>query len=397
MRIEGTDFPSTMWQPIAHKLGEAAIEEEKNGCQKWENGQYNSYLEWVKETIEIHRKYGLTQGVFNELIRTAEYNEGVVEFFDQLDRSEYIPVLISGGFQELIRRAENDLGIEYGFGACEYFFDDRDGFLKSYNLQPSDFEGKIRFLKLLLSSFGLNEKKDWIFVGDGKNDKQIASLAPIAFGISPHKHLQNVDNLIEIKSFLDILPRLEQLSRSEQEVAVPSTNGIETLRQTSDTKTSREAQTLEAKYLQAERTVRVLRQKLNDLKGRQEKKDRLCVVPISELDYKTPRIRLQTLLDMMKEKQRNVTLLGFDENSEVFRRVKGIENLRVIPGMKKIDNSVIRNSSFLFIYKDCITHSDVWHACSSGDTPPCCFLKHHVKEDMLETAMANVLYRFFYE
>ena len=56
MKIEGTDYPSTMWQPIAYNLGEAAVREEKETHDKWDNLEYSNYLEWVKATIDIHRK-----------------------------------------------------------------------------------------------------------------------------------------------------------------------------------------------------------------------------------------------------------------------------------------------------------------------------------------------------
>lgn len=155
MKIDGTDYPSTMWQPIAYALGEAAMEEDRRSHEKWDNLEYKNYMEWVKATIDIHKKYSLRKETFDSLIQKAEYSEGVVEFFNRLNRTEWVPVLISGGFQNLIRRAQNELDIEYGFGACEYHFDDY-GYLESYNLQPSDFDGKTKFIDNLIREFKLN-------------------------------------------------------------------------------------------------------------------------------------------------------------------------------------------------------------------------------------------------
>lgn len=199
-KIEGTDYASTMWQPLAHVLGEAAIAEEKETHVKWESKGYDNYLKWVEESIGIHKKYSLKKETFYELIENADYNVGVVEFFKNLDRDKYIPVLVSGGFQELIRRAQIELGIDYGFGACEYYFDD-EGYLDHYNLQPTDFNGKFNFIKLLFSQFNINNEKDWVFIGDGKNDVDIAKKAPLAFGINTHPELLKVDGIIEIESF----------------------------------------------------------------------------------------------------------------------------------------------------------------------------------------------------
>ena len=41
-KIDGTDFASTMWQPLAKSLGEAAIDEERETHRKWESNEYNN-------------------------------------------------------------------------------------------------------------------------------------------------------------------------------------------------------------------------------------------------------------------------------------------------------------------------------------------------------------------
>jgi len=203
-RLEGAEYASTMWQPIAEVLGKSPKEFETH--QKWERGEYESYIDWVKDSIDIHMKAGLTESAFNNLINAAEYNEGVESFFSLLNRNEWVPVLISGGFQNLVDRAMKELDIDYGFGACKYFFDNY-GYLEKYTLQHSDFGGKVSFLKTLPEYL----ENDWIFVGDGKNDVPIASLATKAFGINPHEELRAVKGLTEIESFIDLLPILKEM------------------------------------------------------------------------------------------------------------------------------------------------------------------------------------------
>ena len=50
-QIPGTDYSSTMWQPLAHILGEDAENEERDGNIEWdkkEHGKYGrNYLKWV--------------------------------------------------------------------------------------------------------------------------------------------------------------------------------------------------------------------------------------------------------------------------------------------------------------------------------------------------------------
>lgn len=389
MKIDGTDYPSTMWQPIAYELGEAAMLEERKTHQKWDNLEYSNYLDWVKATIDIHRKYSLKKETFDGLIRRAEYNTGVEEFFDALNRREWIPVLISGGFQNLIRRAQNELDIEYGFGACEYYFDDY-GYLEHYNIQPSDFDGKIQFIDTLISTFKLNKKTDWVFIGDGKNDVPIAKQAPLAFGINPHEKLKSVDGLVEINSFMDILPYLEKMDKQESSKPAVTEMPVSNSRPIALDDIGR----LNQRIMGLKLEIRELKQKVNDLKGKSDNKDHIQKIPISKIDYeKTPRQSLHELL-----KGIHVVLLGLDENSECFRRLGKISSLRLVHGMNnRFDPKIIQNADFLFIYKNCITHSDVWHACQGASTPPTCFLLEPTNNELLENAMANVLYRYIYK
>ena len=79
--------------------------------------------------------------------------------------------------------------------------------LKSYNLLPCDFEGKIDFIRLMLREYKLNDS-DWIFVGDGANDVHIAKEAPVSIGYNPHAELRSVvtksvDKFSDILSILD--------------------------------------------------------------------------------------------------------------------------------------------------------------------------------------------------
>lgn len=390
-KIDGTDYPSTMWQPIAVLLGEDAIEEERKTHEKWDNLEYNNYLDWVKATIDIHRKYSLKKDDFNDLIKKAEYNEGVIEFFNNLNHNEWIPVLISGGFQNLIRRAQNELDIEYGFGACEYFFDDY-GYLENYNIQPSDFDGKIHFLNTLISTFNLNRKNDWVFIGDGKNDEAIAKIAPMAFGINPNEKLKAVHGLIEIKSFMDVLPYLEKMSSQTIEkntVIKSSVNDLIKPKKSID-----DIGRLNQIIMQLRQENRKLKQKINDQKGKNESREKIIKVTVSKIDYeKTPRVSLTELLKGIR-----VIFLGLDENKENFKRLKAFSNLQVISGMKNnFDNGVIQNADFLFVYKNCITHSDVAHALSNTSLLPCCYLLEPTNNELLENAMANVLYRYIFE
>jgi phosphoserine phosphatase len=201
IRLPGTNIDSTIWQSLAFMLGEEAIKEEVDTHIKWEKGLYNNYIEWMIDTVSIHQKYGLKEDDFNNIINAAEYNDGVVDFFKTLDREKYIPILISGGFQNLAKRAQIDFKIAHSFAACEYYFDQK-GLLKSYNLLPSDFLGKVHFVEIMLKEYRLSDN-DWIFVGDGRNDIPIAQKSPLSVGFKPHRELRSVVNF-EIRDFREL-------------------------------------------------------------------------------------------------------------------------------------------------------------------------------------------------
>ena len=190
IRLPGTLINSTIWQGVAHALGREAVREEVATHKRWRAGAYGNYLEWMKDTISIHRRHGLSRDLFQRVILSAQYSPGAVETLSRIDRSRYELVLISGGFRELAARAQRDLKITHAFAACEYLFGE-DGRLESYNLLPCDFEGKIDFIRLMLREYDLSED-DWLFVGDGPNDVPIAKSAPVSVGYRAHPRLKRV-------------------------------------------------------------------------------------------------------------------------------------------------------------------------------------------------------------
>src|SRR5688572_19310272 len=111
IRLPATNLGSTIWQTLAHELGPAAIVEEIETHRRWNEREYASYLDWMKATICIHKKYRLSKTMFQQVIRMAEYNEGVSETLRRVDRDVYEIVLISGGFRELCARVQRDHSI----------------------------------------------------------------------------------------------------------------------------------------------------------------------------------------------------------------------------------------------------------------------------------------------
>jgi phosphoserine phosphatase len=186
---KGNTAPSA-WTLIAQHLGPEALKEEDETKDKWTYGKYTGYVEWMRDTIKIHKKYGLTKQFFRRVMNSIEYHDGVRKTFKELKSKGYITALISGGFKAQADRAQKDLLIDHSFAACEYFWD-KKGRLLHWNLLPSDYEGKIRFMKLIMKEYGLSPE-ECAFVGDGRNDVHLAKEVGLSISFNGAEELQRV-------------------------------------------------------------------------------------------------------------------------------------------------------------------------------------------------------------
>ena len=107
------------WSLLAEHLGPEATKEENWTKEKWNNGEYAGYVEWMEDSIKIHQKYGLTKDFFDKVMNSIEYHPGVKESFEELKKKGYKTALVSGGFKAQADRALKDLKINHAFAACD--------------------------------------------------------------------------------------------------------------------------------------------------------------------------------------------------------------------------------------------------------------------------------------
>lgn len=382
-QIDGVDYKSTMWQPIAQILGDDAVKAEAESAKKYDNKKKTDYLSWIKESFEMHKKYSLKKNQFDRLINQAQYNTGVEEFFSKLDRSKWIPVLISGGFQSLIRRAKNELNIQFGIAACEYFFDEW-GYLENYELQPADFKNKVDFVKTIAAAENIKFENDWVFVGDGKNDITIAKAAPRAFCINPNPELKKVKGITEINSMVELLDYLEEseTQQTEEEVTLMPNND-----QSVDALFKNIAD-LKRKNRELNRRIARIEHK-SDKNSQKKENVILNRIDVGEIDYcNTPERCLTDLLE-----DYNVVFLGLNSNYSSYLWIKK-KNITIIPAdkLQSLDTNIFDNADF--VYKNCVSHSGLWHSLGNYCDIPVCYLSEHTNQGLLENAMANVLIRW---
>lgn len=186
---KGNTSPSA-WTLIAKHLGPKALEEEEITKDKWNAGKYAGYVEWMEDTIRLHQKYGLTKRFFQDVMGSVKYHKGVKETFRELNKKGFITALVSGGFKAQADRAQKDLKIDHAFAACEYFWDEK-GKLLHWNLLPCDYEGKVKFMKLIMEEHGLLPE-ECAFVGDGRNDVFLAKEVGTSVSFNGAEELQRV-------------------------------------------------------------------------------------------------------------------------------------------------------------------------------------------------------------
>jgi len=185
----GHTAPST-WTILAKHLGKKALEEEEKTKEKWTNKEYRGYLDWMEDTIRIHRKYKLNKDFFYKVINSIPYFKGVKETMKILKKRGIKFALVTGSFKELADRVIRDLRFVHVFASCEYFWD-KKGKLISWNLLPCDYEGKVDFMRLVMEEHGLTIN-ECAFVGDGRNDIPLAQFVGTSIAFNGAKELQKI-------------------------------------------------------------------------------------------------------------------------------------------------------------------------------------------------------------
>ena len=182
---------ASVWSVIAKELGKECHKEEDKGKIMWAEGKFANYLEWMEYTIYLHKKYGLTMEKFYKIINRVEYIKGAKEVFKELKKKGYKTCVISGGFKNLANRAIRDLDIDHVFAGAEYFFDDKTGKLVSWNLIPSDYIGKVDFMRLMMREYKI-KPENCAFLGDGVNDIALAKQVGVSIAFNGREELQKV-------------------------------------------------------------------------------------------------------------------------------------------------------------------------------------------------------------
>ncbi len=189
--LDNGKVPPSAWTLLAANLGPDALREEEETKDRWLRGDYGSYIGWMRDTIRIHKRYGLTADTFAQVMDTVEEMPGAREAVSLFHQRGIVTAIISGGFKALADRIQRNLKIGHALTGCEYFFSPDTGLLEHWNLLPTDYEVKVDFMRLLMREYKVR-KEECVFVGDGQNDIWMAKEVGLSIAFNAHPDLKRV-------------------------------------------------------------------------------------------------------------------------------------------------------------------------------------------------------------
>lgn len=179
---------TSLWTRIFSELGPAAQVDNVAMIEKWDGGGYRSYMDWVDDSLLAMRRHGLTRDQFDALIAETSYNPEVRDTLRQVHDRGIRTAIVSGGFIAQTRRVQTDLRIHHAYASTDLFWDSM-GALIHWNIYPSDFEGKIDFVRLMMREYRL-DRDECAFIGDGANDVPIATAVGTSIAYNGHPALR---------------------------------------------------------------------------------------------------------------------------------------------------------------------------------------------------------------
>jgi phosphoserine phosphatase len=185
-RLDDGKVAPSAWTVLAEALGRECLAAENATKTRWVAKGYSGYLEWMRDTIEIHERFGLTERTFREVIESVPFMPNVEPALRRIHAAGAVTCVVTGGFKALADRVQKRLRIHHAFAACEYFFDSGTGLIDHFNLLPADEVGKVDFMNLMCREYGVAPER-CAFVGDGMNDVHLARAVgfSIAFNAQP--------------------------------------------------------------------------------------------------------------------------------------------------------------------------------------------------------------------
>ncbi len=178
---KGENAWQKLWQWAGYKIGEGS--EYRNLFNRYVNGEF-SYKEWNDRTCEYLRAGNLTSVKVVTIGALTPMILGLNQTLKTLAENGYKLYIVSGSIKQIIRTCIKDDNYKY-FSAvyANDFHYDKDGIIQSITPTPFDFDGKKRFVELMIQS-GVNPQ-NITFVGNSYNDEKVGETGVRTICINP--------------------------------------------------------------------------------------------------------------------------------------------------------------------------------------------------------------------
>ena len=203
--LEGTLVKTESWNKVKIKFGAEKLSNEYD--KLYAEGKVG-YEEWRRELVKIWKKNKVTKQQFIDVIKDYNLIEGAKKLILGLKDKGFKIIIITGEpdiFAELIAK---ELGVDEFYSAHEFVFDENGLFvdIKTHE-EYRRGEGKVKFIKEIISKEGIDIKDCIAIGGDDINDywmmKELTS-----FAVKPKlRQIQevvdhNINKLAEVLDFI---------------------------------------------------------------------------------------------------------------------------------------------------------------------------------------------------
>lgn len=177
----GAKVGASVWRAVFESVG--ALGEHKRMKEKFERGEYPSYMDWTAEEYEVLKRHRLTESKLSEVVNKLSLVKGAKESIPKLKSLGYKTAIITGGVLALAERVQKELGIDEVVAHCDFIFDEK-GELKDRILVPCDYEDKAKVFLQMTKKNGVAPLK-CIYIGNDVNDSPVFPLVGLPYIFNP--------------------------------------------------------------------------------------------------------------------------------------------------------------------------------------------------------------------
>jgi len=174
---------------------------------KFENNGW-PLMEWTEAACRVIKPV-LDRKTFEKIIEQRPFMQGAKDVFKVLHEEKIITAVITGSFDALAQRASREFGgIDHIYAHTELHFNS-NGSLERWYLKPSDYDGKVKYLKQVADDHSI-PLAECAYIGDDVNDieafKEVG--LSIAFNSDKPEVNQAAKVSIDSRDLKAILPHL---------------------------------------------------------------------------------------------------------------------------------------------------------------------------------------------